>query len=67
MSHSKKIRSDVIKSAPRSSCIVPFTPLRFYSNLSFLDRVSKNPKISYFMKIRLMVAELIHAGERTVG
>jgi len=40
-SHFKKIQSDVIKSAPRSSRIVTFIPLRFYSNLSFLDRVSK--------------------------
>jgi hypothetical protein len=44
--HSKKIQSDVIKTAPRSSCIVTLIPVRFYSNLHFLDRFSKNHKIS---------------------
>jgi hypothetical protein len=67
ISHSERIQTDVIKSAPWSSCIVTFTPLRFYLNLNFPERFSKNPKISNFMKIHLMGAELIHAGERTVG
>jgi hypothetical protein len=66
-SHSKRIQSDVIKSAPRFSCIVIFIPLRFYLNLKFPDRFSKNSKISNFIKIPLMGAELIHAGERSVG
>ena len=35
ISHSRRIQSDVIKSAPRSSCIVTFIPLRFYLNLNF--------------------------------
>jgi len=66
ISHSKRIQSDVNKSAPRSSFIVT-TPLRFYSKLNFPYRVYKNPEISNFMKIRLMGAELIHIGERRVG
>jgi len=67
ISHSKKIQSDVIKIAPSSSCIVTFISVRFYSNLHFLVGFSKSPKISNFMKICLMAAELIHAGERTIG
>jgi hypothetical protein len=65
--HCKKIHSDVFISVPRSACNVPFNPLRFYSYLNFLYRFCNNPKISSVMPIRLMGAELIHAGGRTVG
>jgi len=30
--------------------IVPFIPVRFYLNVNFLDRFSKNAEISNFMK-----------------
>jgi hypothetical protein len=41
-----------------------------YSNhilikIEFLDRVSKNPEMSYFMNIRPMVADLFHPDRRT--
>jgi hypothetical protein len=35
--------------------------------LEFLDRFSKNPQIPNFIKIRLVGAELFHAGGRTDG
>ena len=41
-----------------SSCKLPFVPVRFYWNLSFLDRFSKTPQISNLMKICLVGAEL---------
>jgi len=36
-------------------------------DLSFLDRFSKTPQISNFMKIRPVEAELFHADGRTDG
>jgi len=33
--------------------------------MNFLDRCSKNTETSNFMKIRLVGAELLHAGRRT--
>ena len=33
--------------------------------LQFLDRVSKNSKMSYFMNVRLMVVDLFHTDRRT--
>jgi hypothetical protein len=44
---------------------VLFIIVRFECNLNFLDRFSKNPQISNFMKIRSVGAELFHAGWRT--
>ena len=39
---------------------VPLILVRFYWNLNFLDRFSKNAEISNFMKIRQVGAELFH-------
>jgi hypothetical protein len=50
-----------------SSYKVPILLVRFQSNLHFLDRFSKNPQISIFMKIRSMGAEMFHADRRTDG
>jgi hypothetical protein len=44
----------------RSSCKVPFILARFYCNLNFLYRFSKITKISNFMKISPVGAELLH-------
>jgi hypothetical protein len=42
-------------------CKVSFSLVRFESKLNFLDRLSKEPQMSYFIKIRLVGAELFHA------
>ena len=39
--------------------------VRFYSNLNFLDRLSKTAQIANSMKIRPVEAELFHANGRT--
>ena len=54
-----------ITNLQRSSRKVPVILLRFYSKLYFLDRFSKNPQISSFIKIHLVGAGLFHAGWRT--
>jgi hypothetical protein len=48
-----------------SSCKVPVIFVRFSSNLAFLDRFSKNPHMSNFIKIRPVEAELFHADGQT--
>ena len=48
-----------------SSCKVPVILVRFSSNLASLDRFSKNPQMSNFIKIRLVEAELFHADGQT--
>jgi hypothetical protein len=47
------------------SCKVPFIIVRFWCNLNFLSRFSKNSQIPNFMKIRPVGAELFHADRRT--
>jgi hypothetical protein len=48
-----------------SSCKVPVIILRFSSNLAFLDRFSKTPQMSNFIKLRPLGAELFHADGQT--
>jgi hypothetical protein len=51
---------DMIENTCWFSCKVPVTPVRFEWDLNFRDRFSKNSKISNFMKIRPVGAELFH-------
>jgi len=44
----------------RSSCKVPVIFVRFKGNLNVLVRFFKNTKISNFMKISLLEAEVFH-------
>ena len=45
----------------RCSCKIPAILVKFYSNLNFLNRLSKITQISNFMKIRPVEAELFYA------
>jgi len=47
-----------------SSCKVPVIILRFYLNLRFLDRFSKNTQIPNFMKILQVGAEFSMQADR---
>jgi hypothetical protein len=55
----------VIKNVRNSSRKVRAILVRFYCNMNFLDRFSKNTQISNFMKIHSVVVELFHADGRT--
>ena len=49
-----------------SSCKVPVIfRVRFWWNLNFLDKFSKNSRISNFVEIRPVGAELLHEDRRT--
>jgi hypothetical protein len=48
-----------------SSCKVTVILVRFSSNLAVLHRLSENPQMSNFVKIRPVEAELFHAGGQT--
>ena len=50
-----------------SSCKVLIILVRLQLNLNFLNRFSQNTHIANFMKIRLVGAELFHAGEQKEG
>jgi hypothetical protein len=52
-----RIKRDIIFSSRK----VPVIHARFYSNMKFGDRFSKYPKISNFMKINPVGAELFHS------
>ena len=56
---------DLVKNVHRSSYKVPVILVRFYWNLNFLDNLSKKTRISNFMEIRPVGAELLHADRRT--
>ena len=58
---------DLTINIQRSSREVPLIPVRFYWNLYFLDRFSKNSQISNFTRTRLVGAELFHAERQTDG
>jgi hypothetical protein len=51
--------------AHRSSCKVPAILVMFWWNFNFLDILSKNTRISNFMKFRPVGSELFHAVGRT--
>jgi hypothetical protein len=50
-----------------SSCKVPVIHVRFYWNLNYLERFSKNPQISNFMKNRPVAGKLFLADGQTDG
>jgi hypothetical protein len=56
---------DMIKSLYWSSYKVPVIFVRFYWNLNFLNRFSKNAQKSNVMKIRPVGSEVFHAEGRT--
>jgi hypothetical protein len=53
------------KDVYRSSYKVPVIHVRFQYNLNFLYGFSKNTKISYFMEIRPVGAEMFHTDGHT--
>ena len=65
ISHSKKNWARYDKNVFWSSCIVTFISVRFWRNLNFTDRSSKNTHMSNSMKIRLVGADLFHQDGRT--
>ena len=58
---------DVITTVYRSSWKAPFNLVRFQWKLNFLDRFSKSPQISSFIRIRPVWAELFHEDGQTDG
>jgi len=54
----RRTEPDMIKNVNWSSCKVPVFLVRFYWNLNFFNKVSKNTQISHFIKIRPVRAKL---------
>ena len=61
----RRTERDTAVSVERSSCKVPVILVRLPWNLNFIDNFSKNTRISNFMKIRPMGAELFHVDGQT--
>jgi hypothetical protein len=61
----RRIQRDITINVHRPSREVPVIRVRFWLNLNFLDRFSKNTQISNLIKIRPVGAELFHADGRT--
>jgi hypothetical protein len=59
----RRIRQHIVINVCRSSCIVPVSLVRFYWNLIFMDRISKNPVISNLIQIRPLLTELFRPDE----
>jgi hypothetical protein len=57
----RRIQGDIITKVKTSSCEVPVIFVGIYWNLKFLDRFSKNPQTSNFVKTRLVETELFDA------
>jgi len=62
--HSKSTQRDMIINAYWSSCEVPIIFFIFERNLNCVERFSKPTRISNFMKIRPVSAELFRADRR---
>ena len=63
----RRTERDMIKNVYRSAGKVPVIVVRYQWKLNFLDRFSKNIKISNFMKIFWVGTKLFNAGRRTDG
>jgi hypothetical protein len=61
----RRIQRDVIIKVNKLSCKLSTIIVRFKSNLSFLDKFSKNTKIWNFIKIRPVGNELFREDEQT--
>jgi hypothetical protein len=55
----------MIKDVYRSSCKVQVILVRFYCNLNFLDRFSKNNHVKTSMKIPTLIAGFFYADGQT--
>jgi hypothetical protein len=60
-----RIQRDIIINVRKSSRRVPAITVRFSLNLHFLERFSKTPQTSNFMKISPVRAKLFHEDGRT--
>jgi hypothetical protein len=61
----RKTGRDMIKNVCPSSCTLPVILVRFWWNLNYFDRFSKNTQIQNLIKIPPMGAELFHVYGRT--